>query len=222
MKARWRARSPRVAPEALARAAPGARPHILVTGFGRFPGMPSNPSAALALALARSRRLGGARVEARILPTLWSEAASFPALLDAAAPDIVLMLGVAGRRRHVCIERVARNATGVFPDIARQRPATRLLEPGAPAQRRFAAAPMPLLRALREAGLPARLSREAGGYVCNALAWRGYGWAAGTRRRAVFVHIPRPRPGALSRQRLQRGLEALLMALAAQWRSAIP
>lgn len=211
-----------MAAEAPARDAPARRPRILVTGFGRFPGMPSNPSAALALALARSRRLGGARVDAVILPTLWSEAAALPALLDAAAPDIVLMLGVAGRRRHVCVELVARNATGVFPDVAGRRPAARRLQPGAPAQRPLAAAPMPLLKALREAGVPARLSRDAGRYVCNALAWRGYGWAAGTEtdggRRAVFVHIPRLRPGALSRQRLQRGLEALLMVLMAQWR----
>ncbi|MCK0209071.1 peptidase C15 [Starkeya koreensis] len=204
-----------------ARPARGDRPRILVTGFGRFPGMPSNPSASLARALARGRSGAGrvdARIEARILPTLWSEATAFPALLDAAAPDIVLMLGVAGRRRQVCIECVARNATGVFPDTARRRPGGRRLEIGAPAQRALAASPMPLLRALRLAGLPARLSRDAGGYVCNALAWRGYGWAAEGQRLAVFIHIPLPRPGALSRQRLQRGLEALLVALVAQWR----
>lgn len=185
--------------------------------------MPSNPSARLARALAQGRAGGdrlNARIEARILPTLWSEAAAFPAVLDAARPDIVLMLGVAGRRRAVCIECLARNATGAFPDTARRRPAAGRLETGAPAQRRLAASPMPLLHALRRAGLPARLSRDAGGYVCNALAWRGYGWAAETDggRLAVFVHIPLPRPGALSRQRLQRGLEALLVALAAQWR----
>lgn len=81
-------------------------PRILVTGFGRFPGMPANPSSGLASALARSRRLRSGQVEARILPTRWSEAEGFPAVLDA-APDIVLMLGVAGRRRHVTIELVA-------------------------------------------------------------------------------------------------------------------
>lgn len=197
-------------------------PRILVTGFGRFPGMPANPSAGLAMALARSRRLHTGQVEAHILPTRWSEAEGFAAALDAAAPDIVLMLGVAGRRRHVTIELIARNATGVFPDAARERPAARRLERDGPAQRSLAAAPMQLLRALREAGAPARLSRDAGRYVCNALAWRAYGWAqAGARadggqRLAVFVHIPRA--GMIPAPTLTRAAEALLVALTGQYR----
>lgn len=197
-------------------------PRILVTGFGRFPGMPANPSSGLASALARSRRLRSGQVEARILPTRWSEAEGFPAVLDAAAPDIVLMLGVAGRRRHVTIELVARNATGVFPDAARARPAARRLERNGPERRRLGAAPMPLLRALREAGAPARLSRDAGRYVCNALAWRAYGWAQadGGQRLAVFVHIPRA--GVIPAATLKRALEAVLVALAGQYRPVEP
>lgn len=201
-------------------------PRILVTGFGRFPGMPANPSADLASALARSRRLRSGQVEVRILPTRWSEAERFASTLDAIAPDIVLMLGVAGRRRHVTIELVARNATGVFPDAARARPAARRLEREGPVRRGLAAAPMPLLRALREAGAPARLSRDAGRYVCNALAWSAYGWAQadaradGGQRLAVFVHIPRA--GVIPAATLKRALEALLVALAGQHRQAEP
>lgn len=201
-------------------------PRILVTGFGRFPGMPANPSAGIASTLARSRRLRSGQVEARILPTRWSEAEGFPAVLDATAPDIVLMLGVAGRRRHVTIELVARNATGLFPDADRAWPAARRLERNGPELRRLGAAPMPLLRALREAGAPALLSRDAGRYVCNALAWRAYGWAqAGARadggqRLVVFVHIPRS--GVIPAATLKRALEALLVALAGQYRPVEP
>lgn len=204
----------------------GRTPRLLVTGFGRFPGMPAKPSAVLARRLARSHRILGARIEARVLPTRWDEAAAFAATLDRLAPDIVLMLGVAARRRHVSIECVARNATGVFPDVAGRRPASRPLEPGAPAQRAPSATPATLLAALRGAGVPARLSHEAGRYVCNALAWSGYGWArSGSRsdggpRLVVFVHIPLPRPGALSQARLTRATEALLRALLAQYRQS--
>lgn len=201
-------------------------PRILVTGFGRFPGMPADPSAGLAISLARSRRLASGTIEARILPTRWDAAEAFTGLLDQMKPDIVLMLGVAARRRHVSIELVAHNATGVFPDAARRRPAARRLERDGPALRRLGASPMSLLRAVHETGVPARLSRDAGRYVCNALAWRGYGWAqAGSRsgspaRLAIFVHIPPPRPGALSRPRLLRAVEVLLVALAGQYRPA--
>ncbi|MPT21800.1 MAG: peptidase C15, partial [Starkeya sp.] len=112
-----------------------ARPRLLITGFGHFPGMPANPSAQLARRLARSRPAAGAATEERLLATRWDEAAGFPALLAQTQPDIVLMLGVAARRRRVSIEIVGRKATGAFPDAAGCRPASRVLEPGAPAQR---------------------------------------------------------------------------------------
>ncbi|TCK31249.1 pyroglutamyl-peptidase [Ancylobacter aquaticus] len=203
-------------------------PHLLITGFGRFPGMPANPSAGLARLLVRRYRRAGTRIALHVLPTRWDEAAAFPAVLERAAPDIVLMLGVAARRRRVSVEVVARNATGDFPDAAHRRPACRPLQAGAPAQRALAARPVPLLAALRAAGVPAHLSRDAGRYVCNALAWSAYGWARegprtdGGPRLAVFVHVPLPRPGRLAPARLSRGLDALLAALLTQYRQSRP
>lgn len=197
-------------------------PRVLVTGFGRFPGAPANPSGPLARALAATRRLPGVLVEARVLPTRWDVAADFPAQLDGLQPDIVLMIGLASRRREVCIELIGRNATGRFPDAARTRPAAPTLTAGGPAAHRSTAEAAPLLQALKHAGVPARLSRNAGGYICNALAYRAYGWAraAGPARLAVFVHIPHPRPGGIPALRMRRGLEALLVALIARQRHA--
>ncbi|WP_018389825.1 hypothetical protein [Ancylobacter sp. FA202] len=209
-------------------AAPLTAPTVLITGFGRFPGMPANPSAGFARRLARGRRVAGAQVALHLLPTRWDEAAAFPALLECTKPDIVLMLGVAARRRYVSVERVARNATGVFPDAAHRRPASRPLQPGAPAELEMTARPAPLLAALRAAGVPAHVSRHAGRYVCNALAWSAYGWArAGRRgdggpRLAVFVHVPLPRPGRLAPACLTHGLETLLAALLAQFHQSRP
>ncbi|WP_371345227.1 peptidase C15 [Ancylobacter sp. IITR112] len=209
-------------------AVPPDRPRLLITGFGHFPGMPANPSAQLARHLARSRPAGGATAAFHLLATRWDEAAGFPALLAQSAPDIVLMLGVAARRRRVSIEVVGRKATGAFPDAAGRRPASLVLEPGAPSQRALTARPAPLLAALRAAGVPSHLSRHAGRYVCNALAFRAYGWARsgpradGGPRLAVFVHVPmpRPRPGRRGITGLARGLEALLAALLADFRQS--
>lgn len=197
---------------------------VLITGFGRFPGAPANPSGPLALALAATRRLPGIRIEARVLPTLWEVAAGFPVLLDRTGPDIVLMIGLASRRRQVCIEVLARNATGMFPDVGRSRPASRRLSTSAPPARRSTAEAAPLLHALKLAGVPARLSRNAGGYICNALAFRAYGWASEARpaRLAVFVHISQPRPGGIPAAKMRRGLEALLVALIARQRQVTP
>jgi pyroglutamyl-peptidase len=157
-----------------------------------------------------------------VLPTLWEVAASFPAQLKRLQPDVVLMIGLASRRREVCIEVIGRNATGRFPDAARVRPiGTRLIAGGTPA-RRCVTEWAPLLQALKRAGVPARVSRNAGGYICNALAYGAYGWAqaAGPARLAVFVHIPHPRPGGIPAAKMRHGLEALLVALVAQQRHA--
>lgn len=188
-------------------------PRILITGFGRFPGMPVNPSAALADMLARSRRSGLPSPQLLVLPTRWATAQHFADELERRAPDIVLMIGVAARRRHICIERRAVNVTGGFPDTTRNRPVTRVIDPSAPHAVCAAARLAPALHALRLAGVPARISRDAGRYICNALAFPAYLWAnADGRRIALFVHIPRPRAG-LTLRAMARALEALLIEL---------
>ncbi|QIB35060.1 peptidase C15 [Ancylobacter pratisalsi] len=202
--------------------ADAGKPRILITGFGRFPGAPSNPSGFFARKLARSRRVHDARLDVRVLPTSWDEAARFPSMLDRIDPDIVLMIGLAARRPQVCVELIGRNATGMFPDANRRRPAARRLAKGGADTYACAASPAPLLHALRQSGVPARVSRDAGRYVCNALAFSAYGWArrTGQHRLAVFVHIPLPHAGVLSAARLERGLEAVLAALLAEHRSS--
>ena len=198
-------------------------PRILVTGFGRFPGAPINPTGPLAHALVRSRRPALARLDrkARVLETCWAEIGRLDALLAAEQPDIVLMLGLAARRRQVCVELRAVDMAGGPPDAARQRGPERILAGGPRRAYRCAAAPMPLLHALRQAGVPARLSRDAGRYLCNALACAVYFRAKtlGRPQLAAFVHIPRPDRAGMAPGALLRGLEGVLIALAAQLRA---
>ena len=200
-----------------------ANPRILITGFGRFPGAPANPAAPIAQALAKRRRpaLAPTVREAMVLPTTWANAADFSKTLDRIAPDIVLMVGLAACRPQICVEIRGINATGSSPDATRTRPPGRLLRRGGPASAACIANPAPLLHALRQAGVPAKLSRDAGGYVCNALTYRAYQWAAAgaERRMAVFVHIPRPSPH-LPSSAITRAIEALLVALTSQFRAA--
>lgn len=195
---------------------------VLITGFGRFPGAPSNPSGALAAALARRRRpaLAGMTLRAQVLPTTWEVAADFGATLARIDPDIVLMIGLAARRRHLCVETLAVNRAGGFPDARRRRPAGRRLDAAGPATIDACAHAATLVRALRLAGVPARASHDAGRYICNALAYGAYGHAhrTGRPRLAVFVHIPRPDRGRLSMPAQLRALEALLVALVGQLR----
>ncbi|MDF2996363.1 MAG: peptidase pyroglutamyl peptidase [Xanthobacteraceae bacterium] len=197
---------------------------VLITGFGRFPGAPSNPSGALAKALARRRRpaLAGLALTAEVLPTTWEAAEGFAQALDREQPDIVLMIGLAGRRRQVCVETLAVNRAGGFPDALRRRPTSRRLDASGPDAIGARAQAVSLVRALQLTGVPARASRDAGRYICNALAYGAYrhSRATGRPRLAVFVHIPRPNRSRLALPALLRALEALLVALAGQFASA--
>jgi pyroglutamyl-peptidase len=196
---------------------------VLITGFGPFPGAPFNPSAALAKALACRRRPALAGIERAIhvfATTYASVDRDLPKLLKQ-KPDIVLMFGVAGRRRQICIETRARNAVSLlFPDASGHRPCHGVIKLHGPPILRGNA---PFARLAGAAGTKARLSRDAGRYLCNYVYWRGLEQVRGTRPLVQFVHIPplsvKPRrrrskkPATLAQ--FLKPAEALLIALIA-------
>lgn len=203
---------------------------ILITGFGRFPGAPSNPSGPLALALARRRRpaLAGVRRIVHIFETSYAAVdRDLPKLLARHKPDIVLMFGLAARTPFMRIETRARNAMSIlFPDVSGYRPDRRAINPGKPALRGHAPF-MRLLAAARSRRARTRLSRDAGRYLCNYIYWRALEAASrsGTPL-AQFIHIPalprRPRRAGAKRRMthadLIRAGEAILLALVAAQR----
>ena len=166
----------------------------LVIGFGPFPGAPQNPSAELVRRLAKLRRplLADARIVTAILPTSYAAVnEELPALLDKHDPDAVLFFGLASRTPFVRIEQRAVNkATGFYADASRTKYATRSLAPGLPPELRVRADARRLLSAARAARIDARLSRDAGRYICNAAFYRALHMHP---RLVAFVHIPRPR-----------------------------
>ncbi|MBV8510325.1 MAG: hypothetical protein JO289_09165, partial [Xanthobacteraceae bacterium] len=64
--------------------------------------------------------------------------------------------------------------TRVYPDIDRKIPLRASITPGA-SYRRGRAPFARLAAAVRTSGLPARLSRDAGTYLCNYAYWRALG-----------------------------------------------
>lgn len=201
---------------------------VVIAGFGPFPGVPRNPSAAIAQALARRRRPALSRLDrsAHVFATNYAAVDRDMPKLFASKPDIVLIFGLAARRRHVCIETRARNAVSVlFPDAKGCRPSRGVLEPGGPTEL-FGHAPFWHLQgAARGSKIPLRLSRDAGRYLCNYAYWRALQRAPQGRPLVQFVHIPaitrHPRPRR--RHKKRQGLtfrqvlvaaENLLIALA--------
>ena len=201
---------------------------VLLIGFGPFPGAPFNPSAALIKALARRRRPAFAEIirTPHVFDTAYAAVDRDLPRLFADAPDIVLMFGLAARRRHLCIETRARNAVSVLlPDASGHRPHRGVIAPGGPATIRGVAPFARLLGAVRGGAVSARLSRDAGRYLCNYAYWRALERSQRRRPLVQFVHIPpiriSPRPLRARRRRtpplhrLVSAAENLLLALAA-------
>ena len=201
---------------------------VLIAGFGPFPGAPVNPSGVLAKSLVRRRRpaLAGIVRKAHVFATSYASVdRDLPQLL-ADKPDIVLLFGVAGRRHQICIETRARNAISVlFPDASGYRPSRGTIRSGGPDALTGNAPFARLLGATRASKVPARLSRDTGGYLCNYVYWRALERAPERQPVVQFVHVPpisltpqRRRRGsrrALSLARLIVGAESLLIALVA-------
>lgn len=204
---------------------------VVLAGFGPFPGAPFNPSAAVINALAQRRRPALANVDriSHVFATAYASVdRDLPKLL-AAKPDAVLIVGVAGRRRVLCIETRARNALSVlYPDASGHRPAQGVIHRGAVAERRSRAPVAALQAAARSRKISVRLSRDAGRYLCNYAYWRALERADDRAPLVQFVHIPavmrksRPRRQLRTRQTTLRdlveALEAVLIALIAATR----
>jgi pyroglutamyl-peptidase len=206
---------------------------VLLTGFGPFPGAPTNPSAVLPARLAGRRRpaLADARRVAHVFRTSYAAVdRDVPALLAHVRPDVVLLFGVATRTNHLRIETRARNGRSVlFADVDGHHPAQGVIAIGAPVTLAGHAPHAMLRAAVRAKRLPAQLSHNAGRYLCNYAYWRALAATHGGRAPLVqFIHVPMVRgapmhkaPGRrrLTLADLDRAGEAILMALVAAARA---
>lgn len=168
---------------------------ILITGFGPFPGAPSNPTGTLVARLLRLRRPALSEVEltGHIFPVTYAAIdLELPQLLAKHRPQALLMFGLASRTPYVRVETRARNAiTTLWPDANHLHGRKGSISSGANAVM-FGPHTAKLLRAVHGTGVDARVSHDAGSYLCNYLSWRAIEAAnSGTGPRLTsFIHVP--------------------------------
>jgi pyroglutamyl-peptidase len=192
------------------------RLRILVTGFGPFPGAPENPTGPLVRALGRNPRAAkdGVTIKAHVFPTRYKAVdRALPRLLKTFKPDALIMFGLATRSRKIRVETLARNRISDHPDAGGSTRGPGAIDAQSERSLKVRAPATALLRALEHAGLPARLSRNAGDYLCNYTLWHATCAAADRTgpKLAAFVHVP-PLSTRMNADRLKAAGVAILRA----------
>ena len=168
---------------------------VLLGGFDPFADYRENPSWDVAQALAEQCRTefgGRVRFVSVRLPVAFDAgAAALAEALIREAPAAVLLCGLHGQNPFLDFEQFGLNAGQQEKAHDPAETPFPLGEAG-PAARETTVALPPLVRRLREAGIPARISFHAGTFLCNASYYQLLDWARShdPPRKALFVHIP--------------------------------
>ncbi|HET7573103.1 MAG TPA: pyroglutamyl-peptidase I [Gaiellaceae bacterium] len=160
----------------------------LLTGFAPFGAHETNPSQLLVEALA-----GDGGVATAVLPVSYARAAGELArAVHAAEPDLVVCFGLAERRAEVSVERFALNLDDAESADNDGVVRAAAIDPDGPVAYRSGLPVDEVVAALREAGLPAGSSRDAGGYLCNHVFYALSRLLERERpqTRCGFVHVP--------------------------------
>ena len=199
---------------------------ILITSFEPFGGDKLN-SAQEALRFIPDE-IRGAKLVKLCLPVIFGRSAELlREAIRAEQPDAVLCLGQAGGRKALTPERVAINLEDArIPDNAGQQPEDTPIDPGGP-DAYFSTLPVKsMVRAIRNAGVPAEISNSAGTFVCNRVMYGLMDCIAHEfpSVKGGFLHMPymaeqaadHPGDPCLPREDLTRGITAAIEAIVEQ------
>jgi pyroglutamyl-peptidase len=179
---------------------------VLVTGFEPFGGADVNASQQLVEALA-AEPPPEVELATAVLPVIWERAGEeLLRLLESEQPELVVCFGQADGRAHLEIERFALNLDDGTDEADEQRRAE--IDPDGPVAYRSSLRVDAAVDALREEGIPAAASRDAGGFLCNHVFYVLMGaLAERTGVRGGFVHVP-----LLPEQALERATPTVPLA----------
>lgn len=195
----------------------------LVTAFEPFDKEPINPTMLMLERLTKD--LDGHEILKQVLPTTFGESAEIAlARIAEVEPDVVLCLGQAGGRAAMTLERVAININdATIPDNAGAQPVDEPIVPDGPAAYFSTLPNKAIVKAMREAGIPAAISNSAGTYVCNQILYAVLHFIAENKlpTKAGFMHVPylpvqvaeKPSMPSMSLEDMVRALEVAIRVI---------
>lgn len=169
------------------------RKTLYLTGFGAFPGVTDNPTAAVARIL-DGAAVAGCVVMAEVLPVAWrAAAAQVEASVARLQPLAILHLGLAVDATTLRLEQNATNRLAFrVADVAGAQPQGEPVTLDLPLDTVLATAVdlAAVVAALTDAGLIADASTDAGSYVCNATYFGSLLRQAVGGPMVLFLHVP--------------------------------
>ena len=189
---------------------------VLVTGFQPFGKETMNPSFEAVRML--PDEIAGAQIVKEEIPVVFRKGGQ--AVHEAVRrenPDIVILVGQAGGRAAMTVERVAINCEDCqsgFPDNEGNAPQDEKIYADGP-DAYFATIPIKaMVKKMMDNGVPASVSNTAGTYVCNDLMYHLLYQLAHEfpNTRGGFIHVPyatiqnHPNMASMTLEEISRGL----------------
>jgi pyroglutamyl-peptidase len=164
---------------------------VLITGYEPFGGEEINPSLEAVKKL-NGKIINGIDVVAEEMPVVWNDIdKKFEEAMVKHKPDAVILVGQAGGRTAIALERVAVNRTMGKDNLGVARDEQAIREDGENSY--FSTLPiLEMLKAIKEDNIPVYISNTAGLYLCNYIfyAARYYMDKHSLDVPVGFVHIP--------------------------------
>ncbi len=169
--------------------------NLLVTGFGPFDTVETNTSELIVRELQNfPLERDGFCLRTRIFPVIYETASEeITETILNTSPDILIMIGVSKTVKEMRLENIARNldCSETFDNQNVTRKNLRILDDG-PDQYRISLPLDEYAAILKQAGVPACVSNDAGGFLCNHYYYRACHHFATIPADCVclFVHVP--------------------------------
>ena len=162
---------------------------ILITAFEPFGGESINPSQQILSKL--PNEVNGYSIKKILLPVNFIKAPCVAIKeYDKVSPMAVIMLGQAGGRSGISIETTGKNLMNArIPDVSGYMPQNEKIVSGG---EDFIISTLPndrIINKLSEKEIPALISSDAGGYVCNSLLYTMLYYNKGNVPTG-FIHVP--------------------------------
>ena len=163
---------------------------VLITGFEPFGGEEINPSWEAVSRL--PDKIGDYSVSKLLIPVVFKEAADL--IISVAcdiSPDAIISVGQAGGRDAITPEIIGINLRhGQIPDNKGFKPEDEPIIQGGKAAY-FSTLPVrKITEAIKNEGIPSRVSYSAGAYVCNDVLYTLLKHYNGSKTKVGFIHIP--------------------------------